>query len=72
MPARTVSDPAELDAAFAWASSLGGPALLTVLSDMGSVHPSGGGELRPLAENARNLVWREDEVRDPALAAGNR
>jgi acetolactate synthase-1/2/3 large subunit len=57
IPARTVSDPAELDAAFGWASSLGGPAVLTVLSDMASVHPSGGGHLRPLGDNARKLVW---------------
>ena len=57
IPARTVADPAELDAAFAWASDLGGPSVITVLSDKGSVHPSGGGTLRPLADNARQLAW---------------
>jgi acetolactate synthase-1/2/3 large subunit len=58
IPGRTVSDPAELDAAFKWASALGGPALINVLSDMSSTHPSGGGQLRPLESNARKLAWR--------------
>jgi acetolactate synthase I/II/III large subunit len=57
IPARTVSDPADLDAAFAWASSAGEPTMITVLSDMASEHPSGGGQLRTLDDNSRNLVW---------------
>nr|WP_246087043.1 thiamine pyrophosphate-dependent enzyme [Nocardioides humi] len=57
IPARTVADPAELDAAFAWAKAQDGPAVLTVLSDKGSVQPSGGGQLRPLEDNSRRLVW---------------
>jgi acetolactate synthase-1/2/3 large subunit len=59
VPGRTVSDPAELDAAFEWASTSGGPAVITVLSDMGSVQPSGGGQLRPLEDNSQRLVWSE-------------
>lgn len=57
IPGRTVADPAELDAAFAWAKAQNGPAFLTVLSDMRSVHPGGGGQLRTLDEHSRDLVW---------------
>ncbi|RYE41032.1 MAG: thiamine pyrophosphate-binding protein [Hyphomicrobiales bacterium] len=57
--ARTVTDPGELDAAFKWAADLGAPAVITVHSEMTSVQPSGGGQLRPLADNSRNLVWKE-------------
>lgn len=57
IPARTVSDPADLDEAFAWAKSLGGPAVLTILSDMASSHPAGGGQLRTLDDHSRQLVW---------------
>jgi len=57
IPAKTVSDPAELDNAFAWAKAQNGPAFLTILSDMGSVHPAGGGQLRTLDENSRSLIW---------------
>jgi acetolactate synthase-1/2/3 large subunit len=57
IPARTVSDPADLDAAFTWAAAADGPTMITVLSDMASVHPSGGGQLRTLADNSRQLVW---------------
>lgn len=57
IPGRTVSDPADLDAAFGWAAGLGGPAVITVLSDMGSVHPGGGGTLTPLADHVRRLTW---------------
>ncbi len=60
IPARTVSDHADLSAAFEWAKMLGGPALLTILSDRGSVHPSGGGVLRPLNDRSRSLVWKRD------------
>lgn len=57
IPGRTVADPGDLDSAFAWAASLAGPAVITVLSDMSSMHPSGGGMLRPLADNAAQLAW---------------
>lgn len=57
IPGRTVADPAELDEAFTWASNTGGPAVITVLSDKASVQPSGGGQLRPLEDNSRQLVW---------------
>ena len=57
IPGRTVSNPAELDDAMGWAAALGGPAIITVHSDMGSVHPGGGGQLRPLEDNSRQLVW---------------
>lgn len=57
IPARTVADPAELDAAFAWAKQQKGPALLTILSDMQSVHPSGGGQMKALDDRSRPLVW---------------
>jgi len=57
VPGRTIANPAELDDAFEWAASLGGPAVITVLSDKGSVQPSGGGQLRPLEDNSRQLVW---------------
>ena len=55
--ARTVRDPAELDKAFAWARDLGGPALITVISEKSSVQPGGGGVLRPLQDESRTLVW---------------
>ncbi len=55
--ARTVEDPASLDDAFAWARSQEGPSLLTIKSDRSSSHPSGGGELHPLADNSRQLTW---------------
>ncbi len=59
IPAKTVSDPAELDNAFAWAKAQNGPAFLTILSDIGSVHPSGGGQLRTLDETSRGLIWTQ-------------
>jgi len=31
--------------------------VITVLSDKASGHPSGGGQLRPLEQNARGLAW---------------
>ncbi|GAA1931060.1 thiamine pyrophosphate-binding protein [Microbacterium aoyamense] len=58
IPARTVSDPSELDAAFAWAAEQEGPTLITVLSEKGSTHPGGGGVLRPLHDRSRRLAWR--------------
>ena len=57
IPGRTVADASELDAAFAWAAGQNGPTMLTVLSDMGSVQPSGGGQLRTLEDSSRQLVW---------------
>lgn len=57
IPGRTVADPSELEEAFNWAKSQNGPAILTILSDIGSVQPGGGGALNTLAENSRNLVW---------------
>jgi acetolactate synthase-1/2/3 large subunit len=57
IPAKTVSDPAELESAFSWAKDQKGPAFLTILSDIKSVHPAGGGQLRPLDESSRSLVW---------------
>lgn len=59
IPARTVTDPADLSDAFAWAKSLGGPALINIHSARTSVHPSGGGVLRPLDDNSRQLLWNE-------------
>lgn len=58
VPARTVSDPAELDSAFAWAKAQNGPAFITIISDMQSTHPGGGGQLRTLECNSANLVWQ--------------
>lgn len=60
IPGRTVADPAELDAAFAWANEQQGPCVLNILSDIGSIHPDGGGVLRTLADHSRSLVWRAD------------
>lgn len=57
IPGRTVADPAQLDEAFTWASNTDGPAVITVLSDKASVQPSGGGQLQPLEDNSRQLVW---------------
>jgi len=57
IPAITVADPAKLDEAFAWARAQNGPAVITVLSAMGSVHPGGGGQLRTLDENSASLAW---------------
>lgn len=57
IPSRTVANPAELGAAFAWAKEEAGPCLLNVLSDIKSVHPDGGGVLRPLDDRSRSLVW---------------
>ena len=57
IPAKTVSDPAELDSAISWAKDQNGPALLTIQSDIKSVHPAGGGQLRTLGETSRSLVW---------------
>ncbi len=54
---RTVADPAELDDAFAEAAASGGPAVITVLSDKSSVQPTGGGQLRPLEDNSRQLTF---------------
>ncbi|WP_375504138.1 thiamine pyrophosphate-binding protein [uncultured Jatrophihabitans sp.] len=54
---RTVADAAELNDAFAWAKKTNGPAVITVLSDMASVQPTGGGQLRPLEDNSQKLVW---------------
>lgn len=60
IPGRTVADPAQLDAAFAWAKEQEGPCVLTILSDIGSIHPAGGGVLRPLDATSRSLVWAHD------------
>ncbi|MBN9461429.1 MAG: thiamine pyrophosphate-binding protein [Burkholderiales bacterium] len=57
MPGRTVANPAELDAAFAWAKKQEGPCLLNILSDIQSTHPAGGGTLRTLDEHSRSLMW---------------
>jgi acetolactate synthase-1/2/3 large subunit len=57
IPGRTVTDPAELDDALTWAAQSGGPAVITVHSDKGSVQPGGGGQLRPLEDNSRQLIW---------------
>lgn len=57
IPAKTVSDPAELNSAFAWAKGQDGPAFLTIQSDIESTHPVGGGELRTLNEASRSLAW---------------
>lgn len=57
IPGRTVADPSELEAAFGWVKSQNGPAILTILSDMRSVQPGGGGSLNTLADNSQNLVW---------------
>jgi len=57
IPGRTVTDAAELDQAFAWAAEAGGPAVITVHSDKASVQPGGGGQLRPLEDNSRQLLW---------------
>lgn len=59
IPARTVANPAELGAAFAWAKEQEGPCLLNILSDIESVHPSGGGVLRTLDDRSRSLVWAD-------------
>jgi acetolactate synthase-1/2/3 large subunit len=57
IPGRTIANPAELGAAFAWAMEQHGPCLLNILSDIESVHPAGGGVLRTLDERSRSLVW---------------
>lgn len=57
IPGRTVSDPAQLAAAFAWAGDQQGPCLLNIQSNIESVHPGGGGVLRPLDDTSRTLVW---------------
>ena len=74
IPGRTVANPAELDAAFAWAEEQEGPCLLTILSDIESVHPAGGGVLRTLDDRSRSLVWAPSStnaahVNDTAVAA---
>lgn len=57
IPGRTVTHAKELDDAFEWAVASGGPAVITVHSDKGSVQPEGGGVLRPLEDNSRQLLW---------------
>jgi acetolactate synthase I/II/III large subunit len=57
IPGRTVTDAGQLDETFKWAAELGGPAMITVHSDKGSVQPPGGGTLRPLDEKVRALAW---------------
>jgi acetolactate synthase-1/2/3 large subunit len=57
IPGRTVTDPADLTAAFQWAKEQDGPCILTIHSDIGSVHPAGGGVLRPLDDTSRSLIW---------------
>jgi len=57
IPGRTVADPAELASAFQWASEQDGPCVLNVLSEIASVHPAGGGVLRPLDDTSRSLLW---------------
>ena len=59
IPGRTVANPAELGAAFAWAKEQEGPCLLNILSDIESVHPAGGGVLRTLDDRSRSLVWAD-------------
>ena len=61
IPGRTVTDPAELGAAFAWAMEREGPCLLNILSNIESVHPAGGGMLRTLDDRSRSLVWGHSE-----------
>ncbi|OWT66399.1 thiamine pyrophosphate-binding protein [Candidimonas nitroreducens] len=58
IPGRTVTDPAELAAAFQWAAQQNGPCVLDIRSEITSTHPSGGGTLRALDDTSRSLVWK--------------
>jgi acetolactate synthase-1/2/3 large subunit len=57
IPARTVSDPADLDEAFEWAKAQNGAALLTILSKKESIHANGVGTLNTMNDRSSSLVW---------------
>ena len=61
VPGRTVANPAEMQAAFAWAKGQEGPCLLNIQSYIGSVHQAGGGVLRTLDDRSRSLAWADPQ-----------
>jgi acetolactate synthase-1/2/3 large subunit len=58
IPGFTVSDPAKIDDAFAWAKAQNGPALITIQAKKSAGHPSGGGTLKTLNDRSSSLVWK--------------